>query len=43
VTGEVPARPPADLAALRTQLQRAVDAENFELAARLRDEIRDRE
>jgi protein arginine kinase activator len=31
------------LRALREQLQRAVDAENFELAARLRDEIRGRE
>lgn len=33
----------AALRALREQLQRAVDAENFELAARLRDEIRERE
>jgi protein arginine kinase activator len=31
------------LSALREQLQRAVEAENFELAARLRDEIRGRE
>jgi len=33
----------AELPALRDQLQRAVEAENFELAARLRDEIRGRE
>jgi len=33
----------AAVRALREQLQRAVDAENFELAARLRDEIRERE
>lgn len=32
-----------ELRALREQLQRAVGAENFELAARLRDEIRGRE
>jgi protein arginine kinase activator len=32
-----------ELRALREQLQRAVDAENFELAARLRDAIRGRE
>jgi protein arginine kinase activator len=32
-----------ELRTLRAQLQRAVDAENFELAARLRDEIRSRE
>jgi protein arginine kinase activator len=32
-----------EVTALREQLQRAVDAENFELAARLRDEIRERE
>jgi protein-arginine kinase activator protein McsA len=32
-----------ELRHLREQLQRAVDAENFELAARLRDEIRGRE
>lgn len=32
-----------DLRDLREQLQRAVEAENFELAARLRDEIRARE
>ena len=38
--GTVPIHEPPDLAALREQLQRAVDAENFELAARLRDEIR---
>ncbi len=35
--------PAAEVAALREQLQRAVEAENFELAARLRDEIRSRE
>jgi protein arginine kinase activator len=39
----VEASAPADLYALRDQLQRAVEAENFELAARLRDEIRGRE
>jgi len=38
---DAPAGPP--LRALREQLQRAVEAENFELAARLRDEIRSRE
>jgi protein arginine kinase activator len=32
-----------ELSALREQLQRAVESENFELAARLRDEIRGRE
>jgi protein arginine kinase activator len=32
-----------DLAAVREQLRRAVEAENFELAARLRDQIRSRE
>lgn len=32
-----------DLPRLREQLQRAIEAENFELAARLRDEIRSRE
>lgn len=32
-----------ELRTLREHLQRAVDAENFELAARLRDEIRSRE
>jgi protein arginine kinase activator len=32
-----------DLPALREQLQRAIESENFELAARLRDEIRARE
>jgi protein arginine kinase activator len=32
-----------ELRQLREQLQRAIDAENFELAARLRDEIRGRE
>lgn len=31
------------LAAVREQLRRAVEAENFELAARLRDQIRSRE
>lgn len=36
-----PAAP--ELGALREQLQRAVESENFELAARLRDEIRGRE
>jgi protein arginine kinase activator len=35
--------PAAEVGALRDQLQRAVEAENFELAARLRDEIRSRE
>jgi len=33
----------ADVEHLRTQLQRAIESENFELAARLRDEIRGRE
>lgn len=37
--GRVVARPP-DLGGLREQLKRAVEAENFELAARLRDQIR---
>lgn len=37
------AEAPADLSGLREQLQRAVESENFELAARLRDEIRARE
>jgi protein arginine kinase activator len=37
------AAPEAEVSALREQLQRAVDAENFELAARLRDAIRERE
>lgn len=32
-----------DLPGLREQLRRAVESENFELAARLRDEIRERE
>jgi protein arginine kinase activator len=32
--------PPADLPALRERLQRAIAAEDFELAARLRDQIR---
>ena len=35
--------PNGDLPALREQLQRAIESENFELAARLRDEIRARE
>jgi protein arginine kinase activator len=35
-----PDAPAPDLTALREQLQRAVTAENFELAARLRDQIR---
>jgi protein arginine kinase activator len=39
-TGELAA---PDVAVLREQLQRAVESENFELAARLRDEIRGRE
>ena len=39
--GEVAEVP--DLVALREQMQRAVESENFELAARLRDEIRGRE
>jgi protein arginine kinase activator len=38
--GQAPAVASPDLAQLRAQLKRAVDAENFELAARLRDEIR---
>lgn len=43
--GEEPGGPPEvpGLSALRDQMQRAVEAENFELAARLRDEIRGRE
>lgn len=45
-TGGPPAAgtsPVTALRQLREQLQRAIDAENFELAARLRDEIRGRE
>jgi protein arginine kinase activator len=42
VAARGPAVTPPDLSALREQLQRAVEAENFELAARLRDEIRGR-
>ena len=38
-----PAVAAPDLSALREQLQRAIEAENFEMAARLRDEIRGRE
>jgi protein arginine kinase activator len=44
--GDEPGRAAADapdLSALREQMQRAVETENFELAARLRDEIRGRE
>jgi protein arginine kinase activator len=39
----VPAEAPPALAELREALRRAVEAENFEQAARLRDEIRDLE
>jgi protein arginine kinase activator len=40
--GTADGTPATEVAALREQLQRAVEAENFELAARLRDEIRSR-
>jgi protein arginine kinase activator len=43
-TAAATTEPPVDkLADLRGRLRRAVEAENFELAARLRDEIRARE
>lgn len=38
-----PATHPADVIALRRRLREAVDAEDFEEAARLRDELRERE
>lgn len=41
--GNGPGAAPPDVSRLREQLLRAVEAENFELAARLRDEIRARE
>ena len=37
---KLPASPPSQAAELRRRLQRAIDQENYELAAILRDEIR---
>jgi len=41
--GESDAQPAGGMTELRELLRRAVDAENFEMAARLRDQIRDLE